>query len=178
MKKLRAFIRTNPKTSLALLVAIGVALAVLIPSLWQSEADRAEGIVTKAVKAFEQGDVDATMAYLTPDYSFNMTSREDLARMGRKAIEVYGPPNVQIVRRSTAVSGGLAVCTFNMVGWPTKGRGTVGRNWFRTEWQFTLVKREGRWYVSEIVPLVVEGKQLGTVRALYALLGLGQAPAR
>jgi hypothetical protein len=165
MGRLIEFVRTRPKTSFLILLVAVVALYVLAFSLIETDRKKITDVIWESKGALENKNVDGVMKWVAPDFRQEDMDREGLRSFIRDGLDSFGAPEITILKRAITVNGGQATSMLNVLaGFPELV--DVPRSKAITKWRVSLRKSDGLWYITEVMPLEVEGQEIEGLRGL------------
>ena len=174
MGRLIEFVRARPKTSFLILLVVLVGLYVSAFRLIETDRKKITDVIWHSKEALEDTskNVDAVMKWVASDFRQEDMDRAGLRSFIDEGLDVFGPPEITILKRTITVDGDQATCMLNVLaGFPELV--AVPRSKARTKWRVSLRKSDGLWYITEIMPLEVEGQDIQGLRALRGEYHLG-----
>jgi hypothetical protein len=174
LAKLRRYARERPRAAfLSALLAL-VVFGLLASSIIRTDQERVNDIVNLAESALEAGDVEALMKCVAADFSQEGMDKQGLRRYVRRALDTYSAPTILIHTRTFDIDGPSAQCTFKVF---TRFRNVFGTQDMltRSQWEVTMRRTDGRWAVTAVRPVEVQGQQVDGLRSL-AWRTMGEPP--
>ena len=165
MGRLREFLRTNPKTSFLILLAALVAFYIVAFRVLETDRKRIASVIWETKESLENDDADGAMRWVASDFQHENMDREGLRTFISDGLRDFGPPEIAILKRVITVDGDQATCMLKaMVGFPKLV--DVPRSKAITRWRVSLRKADRTWYITEVAPLQVEGRDIGSLEEL------------
>ena len=165
MGRLIEFVRTRPKTSFLILLVVLVALYVFAFRLIETDRKKITDVIWESKEALENKSVDGAMRWVAPDFQQENMDRDRLRSFIEEGMDTFGPPEITILRRDIDVDGDQATCMLKVLaGFPEFV--DVPRSKAITKWRVSVRKSDGLWYITEVMPLEVEGRDTEGLRAL------------
>ena len=163
--KLKDFVKAHPRISFLLLLVILTLLCILGSVLIDTDGEKVVRAISQTQEGLEAGDLDRTMQNVSPDFSQEGMDRIALREFVRDGLRAYGPPKVHILSKKIELSADSATCTLVvMSSFLSFKRGYTTLS--RSEWRVSLRKIGGKWYITEVSPLELEGLSLAGLKQL------------
>ena len=154
------FARARPKTTVLLALLALTLLRLLIGAVIKTDRERVEDVISGAERSLEAGDVEGTVAWVTPDYRQEGMDRDALRRFTARGIATYGPPRIYIISRRFSLEADRATCLLSVVvKFPNAPRGMNMLS--RSKWRVSLRRAGRRWWITEVRPLEIQNRPIG-----------------
>jgi len=127
--------------------AAALAVVALAGVAWllmhETDRGRLDDLLQSTLVALEQGDVDAAMEGVSPEFQSYGLNRAQLRKLVVTTIQRHGPPDLSALRKEFRIGERYASCRFTLLAWgPESGRRPV-----RTKWLVSFQKTDNRWRI-------------------------------
>lgn len=132
---------------------VGVILVYLaVDFLVVTDKERLQRTISDLKKAVEEGDADRCISFLSPGYSFEGKTRDDLLELGKSLFKMTGPMKIRELETKLNITGALAVYDSQMAATMEKpneemlyAAGTV-----LSEWRLSFRKEGDKWLIHQV----------------------------
>ena len=135
---------------------------------WKSDKEKLSDLLDYTVASLEDGDVEAAMEGVSPEFQSQGIDRDQLARLLRAGLDRYGRPNLLAFKKEFRVGKGVASCRFILLAWDQGS----GRQPVRTRWTVSFVKKDEDWYISGVKPTGLSQEYWRMAKSLAGREGL------
>jgi len=157
-------------------IAVAIGVAALAGIAWtvlhRSDRERLDDVLESGLAALEEGDVDAAMEDVSPDFQSYGLDRDGLEELLRTAVRRYRQPDLSALKKEFRIQERLASCRFTLLAW---GPGDARRP-VRTRWTVSFGKTDGRWLIIGIESRSGLGDRLQRARSLADEFGIELDP--
>lgn len=158
--------------------AVAVAAVALVAVagfvLYESDRERLDDLLESTLTALEEGDLDAAMQGVSPEFRSYGLKREQLAKLLDSAIQRYGEPELSALKKEFRIQPPYASCRFTLLAW---GPG-AGRRPVRTRWVVSFEKTDERWYIIGLESRSGLGDYLQRAKSLADQLDVDLKPQK
>jgi len=155
-----------------LLIWIAVIVLILIAARFiVTDSKRVNRVLQATEAAIRSADADGLVAHVASDYEYQGLTREALQQHARAIFRRGQFPTTIMRNKSIQVAEGVGNVKFTVFAQPAQGSPYPPSN---TAWRLKLQKRDGRWWITEIELLTVDGHAMGDLKQVMELAeGMG-----
>ncbi len=127
--------------------AAALAVAALAGLAWfltyETERDRLDDLLETTLAALEEGNVDAAMEGVSPEFESYGLNRAELRKLVETTLRRYGRSDLSVLQKEFRVGESYASCRFTLLAWGVES----GRRPARTKWLVSFRKTGNRWRI-------------------------------
>ncbi|MEF8787840.1 MAG: hypothetical protein V5A84_02105 [Planctomycetota bacterium] len=153
-------------------VAVVALAAVAWVIFYETDRDRLEDLMDSTLAALEEGDAQAAVEGVSPEFESYGLSRAELRRLIENGLQRYGRPELSILKEEFRIAEQYASCRFTLLAWGPEG----GRRPVRTEWTVSFQKTDNRWRIIGIESRSGLGEYFRRVETLADQFGIELVP--